>query len=208
MKPPRAAFSLSHFVALIRVYYQRLIRAIGDWMRQGRDKMAEDDGDIPHDATDYGDIPRDAKGDPVFLILPPGLRESYENWISSCLKSWRETGDPLAVAEAATVARLYRQTLPAWLDEAIWSLADRRRTKTHGKRAQEAAVRLSRYMRVRDLHASGLTWEASYAEAASASAAEPDTVRMAYKTVAHDLRLGRSGRYHILQERRHRVNRV
>src|SRR5512139_1447883 len=90
-------------------------------------------------------IPSDAAGIPVFLTLPAGVQASYDRKMRSCEAGWRATGDPWAVAEAHTLTLLHRQVPPAWLDDAVWALAVKRRTKAHAKRAQEAAVRSMRY---------------------------------------------------------------
>ena len=172
-------------------------------MRQKRDKK-----DL---GPEYGHIPRDAAGDPVFLILPEGVRDTYDRWMASCKAGWLETGDPWAISTAHTMTMLHRQVSPLWLDEAILSLADNHRTKVHAKRAREAAVRLMRYMAGRDARASGQTWEAAYAKAERvlatnpAAAAEPDTMRKAYQEVKRDLRAGRGGRYFTPHQQKREV---
>ena len=164
-------------------------------MRQSRDKA--DPG------PEYEHIPRDAKGDPVFLILPDGVRASYDRKMPQCEAGWRATGDPWAVSQAHTLTRLHRQVAPLWLDDAVFGLAARRRTRAHDKRAHEAEVRLMRYMAVRDAHAEGLSFEKAYVHAAKAlplwNPAIPrvsaNTMRLTYQTVKKDLKAGRGGRY-------------
>ena len=51
-------------------------------------------------------IPRDAKGNPVFLVLPPGVEAGSQ---ASCERHWQETGDPAALGTALTHVRLLRR---------------------------------------------------------------------------------------------------
>jgi hypothetical protein len=97
----------------------------------------------------YERIPRDAAGNPVFLILSDSDRKRYDRWMKSCEAGWRDSKDPWAVSEAHTLTFCYRQVSPAWLDEAVYLLACKRRTKIYPKRAQDADVRLTRYRAVR-----------------------------------------------------------
>ncbi|MCP1765147.1 hypothetical protein [Bradyrhizobium japonicum] len=169
-------------------------------MRQRRDKK--------YLGPEYEHIPRDAAGDPVFLILPDGVRASFERKMANWKAAWLATGDPLAISSAHTLTMLHRQVSPLWLDEAILSLTDKRRTKIHAKRAIEAAVRLIRYMAVRDARASGLTWDAAYEEAERVLATNPaakaqaDTIKQAYQEVKRDLKTGRGGRYFTPHQRK------
>jgi hypothetical protein len=143
----------------------------------------------------------DADGIPVFLTLPASVQASYDRKMRSCEAGWRATGDPWAVAETHTLTLLHRQVPPTWLDDAVWSLAVKRRTKRHAKRAQEAAIRLMRYEIVRDAHQIyGLSWEDSYERATEVladtpAAAEPDTMRKVYGKVKKHLKKGRWGLY-------------
>ena len=145
---------------------------------------------------------RSAAGIPVFLTLPAGVQASYDRKMKSCEAGWRATGDPWAVAEAHTLTLLHRQVPPAWLDDAVWALAVKRRTKAHAKRAQEAAIRLMRYEAVRDAHGlDGLSWEEAYEHATeiladTPAAAGPDTMRKVYATVKKHLKKGRWGFVH------------
>ena len=162
-------------------------------MRQGRDKNGL--------GPEYEHIPRDASGNPVFLILPAGVRATYDRWMKNCRDGWLATEDPWAVTEAHFLTMIHRQVSPLWLDEAIHNLADKQRTKAHAKRAREASIRLLRYSAVRDAKRDGMTWEASYAEAERVWASNPqvaataDVMRKAYVAVKKDLKAGRGGRY-------------
>src|SRR4029079_18373457 len=95
-----------------------------------------------------------------------------------------------------------RQVAPPWLDDAIWALAVKRRTKLHAKRAREAAIRFMRYEAVRDAHQlDGLSWEKAVERAVEVlanhpeAAAKHDLVWKQYKRVKKDLSEGRGGLY-------------
>lgn len=162
----------------------------------------------------YERIPRDAAGTPVFLILSDRERKWYDRTMRTCEAGWRETKDPWAVAEAMTMTFLHRQVAPAWLDEAVWLLVCKRRTKTYAKRAHEAHVRSRRYQAVRDAHnLGGLPWEEACAQAArvlagTPSAGEADTMWKAYKAVKKDLKSGRGGQYFAPHQQRRNVTGV
>jgi hypothetical protein len=149
----------------------------------------------------YERIPRDAAGNPVFLILSDNDRKWYDRWMKSCEAGWRDSKDPWAVSEAHTLTSICRQVSPAWLDEAVYLLACKRRTKIYPKRAQEASVRLTRYWAVRRALARGFSWEDAYDEAVRMldgdrmERAGRDMMATAYKDVTKDLKAGRGGKY-------------
>ena len=97
-------------------------------------------------------IRHDAKGIPSSSSYRRVCRPATIARCKACEAGWRATGDPWAVAEAHTLTLLHRQVPPAWLDDAVWALAVKRRTKAHAKRAQEAAIRLHAVRRRRDAH--------------------------------------------------------
>jgi hypothetical protein len=145
-------------------------------------------------------IPRDANGRPEYFILPDGVRRSYERRMRAAEAGWRETGDPVFVAEAHTWATYHRQPPPMWMHEAFWVVALGRRSKRHAARAKAAAIRLMRYQAVRDAQRSGLTWDAAYVRATevlkdSGARGEPDTMRTDYSAAKADLKNGRHGLY-------------
>ncbi len=110
------------------------------------------------------------------------------------------TGDPWAITEAHTLTTIYRQVPPAWLDEAVWLLACKRRTKEDATRMLVARVRFRRYRAVREVHARGLSWKKACAEATrifagTVEAGKPDTMWKAYKAVKADFKAGRDGKY-------------
>lgn len=153
----------------------------------------------------YERIPRDADGNPVFLILSDSDQKRYDRIMKSCEAGWRDTSDPWFFAEAQTTTRIYRQTLPDWLDEAAWLLACNRRTAKHARRAHEASIRFARYCIVRDIKAAGdLTDEAAFDEAEriwkndpTGTGASSSMMGQAYKVVRKDIKHGRVGRYRV-----------
>jgi hypothetical protein len=150
-------------------------------------------------------IPHDADGVPIFFVLPPDLRTSYNNKLARCERGWLATEDPAFAIEAFILTHLHRQPPLLWVTEAACSLAARRRTKGHIKRAIEAVIRRMRYEAVRDAHGGGpkrggLAWDQAYVRAAETlaltrAAAEPSTMEAVYKQVKRDLKQGRGGLY-------------
>lgn len=188
-------------------------------MRQRRDK-----GPAKADTSDDNPraIPHDAKGVPIFLILPPGLRAKYEKQMEQCEAAWRE-GEQLAIAEAVTCTHIYRQPIPKWLEQAVVELAIGRRTAKQAKRYTEAEIRLQRYMTVRDLkldidfskgtvrRITDISWDGAYEKAAemlagTQAAGSADTMKADYRRVQCDLKTGHSGKYFNLKDRRYRRN--
>jgi hypothetical protein len=175
-------------------------------MRQKRDKIRSR---WPGD-DDHSGIPRDANGDPIFLILPPIMRVRYEEKMAQCEAAWRQ-GEPLAVAEAAELARIYRQPISAWLGEAAVELAIRRRTPAQAKRHLEAQKDLKTGIPGHYEPAADLTWDEARAEAArmlegTLAKGDESTMKRAYDDVKRDLNAGRSGKYFVLKDWRYRNN--
>jgi hypothetical protein len=145
--------------------------------------------------------------EPAVLILPPDEQARYDRKMRSCQAGWQGTGDPWALAEAVTLTTLYHQPIPQWIDDGVWALCCRRRTKDHAKRAYERNVRWLRYCAVCDARARGLSWAKAYAHASevfannSDVAAEPDQMRKAYSKVKNDLKKGDGGKYFFLKPR-------
>jgi hypothetical protein len=164
-------------------------------------------------------IPRDAKGVPIFLILPTGVRKKYEQLLKACEDAWRE-GEPLALAEAMTWVTLHRQPNPMWLEQAVIELAVGKRTKKQAKRYAEAQKKLTRYQTVRDLRvgipglygpAGKMSWEEAREKAAELLAESPaagsdSTMKDSYDEVKQHLKHGHFGRYFMLKDWRYRQN--
>ena len=163
---------------------------------------------------DHAGIPRDAEGNPVFLILPEGVRATYHRRMAAREKAWAQTGDPAAIGEAAVYTFSHRQPQPKWLCEAIVELTAAVRTKSQVKRARDNQIHFQRYELVRDAKyiieytdgrgrrrdRPGITWDRAYETAAKALAGSPaagdeDTMRASYMRVKADLKQGRVGLY-------------
>ena len=106
----------------------------------GRDKRATRSADDPHQA-----IPKDAHGDPIFFILPDGVRASYERNLAKCEAGWRATGDPGFIRDAQALTHLHRQPPLLWLSEAVIELAAKRRTKGYATRVLRNTIKQMRY---------------------------------------------------------------
>jgi hypothetical protein len=148
----------------------------------------------------HRDIPKDANGDPIFLVLPDGVRAKYERKLAKCERGWRASGDPAFIAEAEIHAHLHRQPKPLWHSEAVLELCAKRRTKGYATRVYNAAVRRMRYEAVREAERRGMTWNDAYEAAAEAlhgtrAAGAASTMKDAYVEVAADFKNGRGGRY-------------
>lgn len=147
-----------------------------------------------------GAIPKDANGDPIFLVLPDGVRASYERKMARCKTGWRTRGDPAFVAEAQVHVHLHRQPPPLWLSEAVIELCTKRRTKGYATRVYNDAIRWLRYDVVRTAKRGGRTWDAAYEAAAKMLAptrarGPANAMKDAYVEVAADLKHGRGWRY-------------
>jgi hypothetical protein len=150
----------------------------------------------------HRDIPKDANGDPIFLVLPDGVRANYERKMRKCEIGWKASGDPAFVAEAQTWTHLHRQPPPLWLSEAVIEVCAVRRTKGDVTRGYNAAVRWMRYDAVRRA-AERMPWEDAYGAAAEElsrirGAGTARTARMmkkAYVEVAADIRNGHGAYY-------------
>jgi hypothetical protein len=181
-------------------------------MRQRRDKAGQPN---PAADDDHRGIPRDEHGVPVLFVLPPAMRARYDEKLARCEAAWRE-GEPLAIAEAATLSSLHRQPIPKWLEQAIIELAAKRRTPAQAKRCEEARKDWIRYTVVRDLKLgipgiykpiAKLSWDDAYAEASrvlqgTPAAGEESTMKRAYAAVRGDLGKGRHGKYFPLKDKR------
>jgi hypothetical protein len=173
---------------------------------------------------DHPGIPRDANGDPIFLILPDGVRAKYQARLTACEAAWRERGDPLVVSEATSWTHMHRQPIPAWLEQATVELAMALRSDDQAKRHAELGLHLVRYITVRDLKvgtpgsngryippAVHLTWDEAREQAAELLAGTPaggsaDTMKSSYAIVKRDLKARHAGKHFTLKDRRYRRN--
>jgi hypothetical protein len=92
------------------------------------------------------------------LILPSGIRASYERRLFACKRGWSATSDLAFVAEALISAHLHRQPNPPWLTETAVTLILKPQTKTHAKRALERHTHWMRFEAVRSAKEHGLRW--------------------------------------------------
>ena len=191
------------FVARICKYFQW--PGIGEkiWARQWCDKGRR----FVDEIDDHPGIPRDADGVPIFFILPPAKRASYDKKLARCEVRWRATGDPAFAIEAYVLTYLHRQPPALWVTEAVCNLGTKSRTKGYVTRAFNAGIRRMRYEAVRDAHGGGpkrggLTWTAAYDRAAENLAQTPaaagrDSMEADYKKVKRDLKQGRFDRFGV-----------
>jgi hypothetical protein len=146
-------------------------------------------------------IPRDAEGNPIFLILPPGMQAQYDRRMEKCEKGWLATHHPGFISEAEAWRFLHRQPGTLWLSEAIMGLTVKRLTKTYVTRAYNDAVRLMRCEAVQTAkREEGLSWGQAYKRAAELlkgthAAGKPSTMKKAYVDVMADLKAGRGSIY-------------
>jgi hypothetical protein len=101
--------------------------------------------------ANHDNIPKDANGDPIFLILPDGVRASYERKLKSAKDAWLATGDLGAIRQAAVYIKSYRQPQPDWYFDAIMTLTTNLRSDKDVQRAENNAVHSQRYQIVRDI---------------------------------------------------------
>jgi hypothetical protein len=118
--------------------------------------VTTESGSTPGDP--HNNIPRDSDGQPIFFILPPGVRTTYERRLLHCERGWSATNDPAFIAEALIWTYLHRQPNPRWLMKATVTLALGHRTKTHGNRALEQHIHWLRFETVRAAKGHGLRW--------------------------------------------------
>jgi len=154
------------------------------------------------------------------------IRAKRQERMAACEAAWRE-GEVLAIAEAMTWARAYNPHVPAWLEEAVVQLAIAVRRDQQAKNYAQAAIRLKRYMAVRDLKfgrpvvADGKlryvpqvpkkTWPKAFVQASellakTSAAGSPDMMKDAYYSVRNHLDRGQSGKYFNLKDPRYRHN--
>ena len=120
--------------------------------------------------------------------------------MAKCETGWKASQDPAFVDEAQIHAAIHHQVHPLWLTEAISELCAKRRTKGHGTRVYNAAIRRMRYEAVHTAKQSGMSWPDAYDTAAKGLAGtrakgEASTMKAAYIKVVSDLKNGRRDRY-------------
>jgi|KBSSwiStaDraftv2_1062776.scaffolds.fasta_scaffold1049917_1 hypothetical protein len=167
---------------------------------------------------EYRYIPRRADGSPDYFILAPSrgafisrdgmftlwapsaTRAKYDRWMKRCEDGWRETEDPGFVTEAIVHVMSFRQTIPAWLDDAVYAVCKNRRTPEQEKRARERAAHLARHLAVGQAKINGSSWNDAYDHAEQVlaktpAAADAETCRKSYALVNRDFKAGHRGLY-------------
>jgi hypothetical protein len=109
------------------------------------------------DRDPHRDIPKDANGDPIFFVLPDGVKASYERTLRSAKDAWCTTGDPGALRQAAVFIKHHRQPMPDWFFDAIMTLTTNLRSDSDVQRANDNATHSQRYQVVRDQIADAAT---------------------------------------------------
>jgi hypothetical protein len=123
-------------------------------------------------------------------------QERSERAMRLCQQGWEATRDPAFIVQALITV----MPSPLWLFEAIYELATNHRSKEHVTRALNRSIRRRRYEAVCDAKLAGMTWPASYAQAAENLAETPargsaDAMQHAYADVVRDIREGRGDQY-------------
>jgi hypothetical protein len=159
------------------------------------------------DRDPHRDIPKDANGDPIFLILPDGVRASYERKLENAKRAWLATGDPGALRQAAAHIKFHRQPMPDWVFDALMTFLTGLRGDSDVKRAKNNAVHSQRYQVVRDEKADAEAApgiEMSVDEASARAAAKFKTLgsaedlRRSYFKVRKALKQGLGGAFNTI----------
>ena len=143
------------------------------------------------------------------IPLPAAVRARFEKQLNDSRRTWDETGDPLAVAEAITWVYLHRQLIPPWLEEAAIRSLVRERTELQTRRHREAMQHWWRWRLVRDGKLANLSWAKAYERAArmltdGGKPVDEETVKKSYARVQRDIDAKRFGKYWILKDKRYR----
>ena len=90
------------------------------------------------------------------LDLPPEIRIRYEQRLEGCRKTWEETGDPFAAAEALTWAFHYRQAVEPWIEQAMVQMSIQVRRDVQAERHRDSMNDIERYTYFRDIKKAGV----------------------------------------------------
>ena len=124
-----------------------------------------------------------------------------EGYLNTCHAAWR-AGSTKAVADAVLWCNAHRRVMPEWLSSAVDKVITKRRTKAEAQGLDARARDFLRWQTVIKLREAGVSWQRAYEQAAdqlanTAARGEPATVAESYKTVARDLRAGRTAKYAV-----------
>jgi hypothetical protein len=159
------------------------------------------------DRDPHRDIPRDSAGDPIFLILPDGVRASYERKLKAAKQAWLATGDTGALRQAWVYIKTHRQPPPDWFFDALMTLLTGLRGASDVQRAKNNAVHSQRYQVVRDekADAEAATGTEISVDEASARAADrfktlgsAEDLRHSYFKVRKALKEGLGGAFNTI----------
>jgi hypothetical protein len=137
--------------------------------------------------------------------------------LAYCEKAWLAGISP-AVADAVAICRTYRQAPPAWLVEAVITVAKASLTPVETRRRRENMIHLTRWDAVRDLrdrrhqlleqHGDnrGTSWERCFAAVSeyledTEAAGSESTIRASYDIVQRAIRAGRGGEFLLVNRR-------
>jgi hypothetical protein len=95
----------------------------------------------------FDDIEQQGKGD-----AEGWRRERFEHQMTRCRNAW-QAGVSLAVKEAVTCCRIYQRPPPEWLDLAVATVIDQRRSKEEAQQHYNDMLHYVRWDAVRELQA-------------------------------------------------------
>src|SRR5262249_52061711 len=150
----------------------------------------------PHDNRPTTETAFIAKKDGKWskIVLVAGKDPTPEEQEAAIENAWRVSGDLRIIACRLGMCRTRNEPPPAWVHNALRELADTSRPTAETERYQRDAVRLVRYVAVRDAHdREGLSWEKAKERAAeklrgAPAEAEADMMWTDYKSVRKALR--------------------
>jgi hypothetical protein len=156
------------------------------------------------DRDPHRDIPKDAEGNPIFFILPDGIKASYERKLRSAKETWLATGDTGALRKAAYDIKHHRQTMVEadWFFDAIVTILANMRSDDDVRRARHNAVHRDR---IADATAAGVKLSIDEASERavnflkdSAAIGTPEDMRRSYFKVKKALKQGLGGAFNTI----------
>lgn len=151
--------------------------------------------------------------------LPSPVRASYEKRMAHCRRIWEAIHDPLAVAEAITLAHHFRQPIEPWLEAAAVQELAGMRSEARIDRHRLDMKHFHRWRFLRDLKGDYVTtvdgrtrwvqkrkpsWNRARELVAERLDISTESVERSYNIVQDDIEAGRGDKYFILKDRRYR----
>jgi hypothetical protein len=140
-------------------------------------------------------------------------QQLFEQKMTRCQNAW-QAGVSLAVSDAIWWCRFHQCPPPEWLDIAVATVVNQRRSKAEAKRHLDDMAHYARWDLVKELREQKpfgpLSWDDCYEKVAMLERTEDtasggsDAVKRSYILVENDMRKGRGGKY-FTPERRVRV---